>query len=157
MTELKKIINHHQRILNGDAWHGQSVMEILEGINESMAMEYLVGGVHSILEIVLHITCWIRFAGQSLDGIPMPDAEGPVMDWPKPVSDFPGYWKAAVKSFVEEQQNLIEKMLILDDSILKKTVPGRDYDFYYLLHGIVQHNLYHAGQIAFIKSALLKK
>jgi len=41
-----------------------------------------------------------------------------------------------------------------DDAKLQDTVPGRQYDFYYLFHGIVQHSLYHGGQIAMLKKAL---
>ena len=40
------------------------------------------------------------------------------------------------------------------DSRLKDIVPGRQYDFYFLFHGIVQHSLYHGGQIAMLKRAV---
>ena len=33
-------------------------------------------------------------------------------------------------------------------------VPGHDYSYYVMLHGIVQHDVYHAGQIALIKKLL---
>jgi hypothetical protein len=39
------------------------------------------------------------------------------------------------------------------DARLQHTVPGRDYDFYHLYHGIVQHSLYHGGQIALLKKS----
>ena len=39
------------------------------------------------------------------------------------------------------------------DERLQETVPGRKYDYYYLFHGIVQHSLYHGGQIALLKKA----
>ena len=35
-------------------------------------------------------------------------------------------------------------------------VPGKRYDFYHMLHGIAQHELYHAGQIAILKKALVR-
>jgi hypothetical protein len=33
------------------------------------------------------------------------------------------------------------------------TVPGRNHSFFVMLHGVVQHGLYHAGQIAMLKKA----
>jgi len=42
----------------------------------------------------------------------------------------------------------------LPDSRLYEVVPGKTgkhYTFYYMLHGVVQHELYHAGQIALLK------
>jgi len=41
----------------------------------------------------------------------------------------------------------------LSDHRLRETVPGKRYDFYHMLHGIAQHELYHAGQIAILKKA----
>jgi hypothetical protein len=42
------------------------------------------------------------------------------------------------------------------DSRLAEQVPGKTenyYNFYYMFSGIVQHELYHAGQIALLKKA----
>jgi hypothetical protein len=41
----------------------------------------------------------------------------------------------------------------MPDSRLTERVPGKDYDIYFMLHGAVQHALYHAGQIALLKKA----
>jgi uncharacterized damage-inducible protein DinB len=35
-------------------------------------------------------------------------------------------------------------------------VPGRNYTVYFLLQVIIQHNLYHAGQMSLLKTALKK-
>lgn len=32
MSELKRILNHYDGVLNGDAWHGDAVWRILETI-----------------------------------------------------------------------------------------------------------------------------
>ena len=34
---------------------------------------------------------------------------------------------------------------------LNESAGGAEYNFYFLLRGVVQHNLYHAGQIALLK------
>ena len=44
-----------------------------------------------------------------------------------------------------------------DDEFLEEIVPGREYDFYTMLHGILQHDLYHSGQISILKKSLLYK
>ena len=48
---------------------------------------------------------------------------------------------------------LVETVAGLTNSRLHDTVPGKRYDFYHLLHGVAQHELYHAGQIAILKKA----
>jgi hypothetical protein len=50
--------------------------------------------------------------------------------------------------------NLAQAIEGFDDAKLRAIVPGRQYDFYYLFHGIVQHSLYHGGQIAMLKKAI---
>ena len=60
---------------------------------------------------------------------------------------------ASVFATNEEMAQAIEGF---DDARLAETVPGRNYDFYQLLHGMTQHALYHGGQIALLKKAVQK-
>jgi hypothetical protein len=51
-------------------------------------------------------------------------------------------------------EELVAAVAVLPDSRLDEVVPGKQgahYTFYYMLHGVVQHELYHAGQIALLK------
>jgi hypothetical protein len=48
---------------------------------------------------------------------------------------------------------LVKTVAALPKSRLLDQVPGKKYDFYHMLHGIAQHELYHAGQIAILKKA----
>jgi hypothetical protein len=38
---------------------------------------------------------------------------------------------------------------------MDRKATGPDYSCYVVLHGVVQHDLYHAGQIVLLKKALL--
>jgi hypothetical protein len=51
-------------------------------------------------------------------------------------------------------EELRDRILLLDEDQLEQTVVGKKISVYSLLHGLVQHNLYHAGQIALLKRAL---
>jgi hypothetical protein len=51
---------------------------------------------------------------------------------------------------------LVEAVAAFSDSRLQERVPGKTesyHDFFYNIRGIVQHELYHAGQIALLKKA----
>ena len=52
--------------------------------------------------------------------------------------------------------DLVNTVAALSDARLCDRVPGKQYDFYHMLHGIAQHELYHAGQIAILKKAQSK-
>jgi hypothetical protein len=48
---------------------------------------------------------------------------------------------------------LVNTAAALPEARLRERVPGKKYDFYHMLHGVAQHELYHAGQIAILKKA----
>ena len=83
----------------------------------------------------------------------MPKIVGTAEDWPSVTDASPEAWNSAVKRLFEVKDQLAAAVEHFEDASLTKTVPGRTYDFYYLFHGIVQHSLYHAGQIAILKKA----
>jgi uncharacterized damage-inducible protein DinB len=59
---------------------------------------------------------------------------------------------------IDTHQQLLQAIAALDDSRLDQPIiPNASFSsssVYVTLHGGVQHNLYHAGQIAILKKAL---
>ena len=84
----------------------------------------------------------------------MPKLYGTEGDWPAVSDDSSAAWIAAQDRLFQNAERLAQAMERFDEAKLQDTVPGRQYDFYYLFHGIVQHSLYHGGQIAMLKKAL---
>ena len=81
----------------------------------------------------------------------MPRLVGSVKDW-SPVSDATeAQWTTAKDHLFLSAERLAQAIEGFGDARLLETVAGREYDFYYLFHGIVQHSLYHGGQIAILK------
>ena len=85
----------------------------------------------------------------------MPKLFGTERDWPAPTDDSAEGWFDAQDKLFEDAEKLAHAIEGFDEAKLTDTVPGRSYDFYYLFHGIVQHSLYHGGQIAILKKAIL--
>ena len=92
-----RILNHYDDVLNGDAWHGDPVWKILEGIPAETAAARPLGGTHTIWEIVSHMTFWEgvvtkRLAGEraglveELNFPPMPEATEE--NWHKTLDEF---------------------------------------------------------------------
>src|SRR5512146_1101611 len=55
-TEVNRLEEQLRRSLEGEAWHGPSVLELLAGVSAAQAASHPVAGAHSIWELVLHIT-----------------------------------------------------------------------------------------------------
>lgn len=152
MTEASRIADQLNRAFSGDAWHGDSLLEILEGISAAQAAARPIPEAHSILELVLHITAWDRTVLRRFDGtvLELDDEE----NFPKVQDSSDAAWQKALGELRRVHQALIDAVTVMPDKKLHEMVPGKEgahYNFYYMLHGVVQHEIYHAGQIALLK------
>jgi hypothetical protein len=154
-TECHRIADQLRRAFTGDPWHGDSLRKLLDGITVQQASSHPVASAHTIWELVLHIEIWTRAALESTHGVPMPQLYGTEKDWPAVTNTNVAAWDVAVGSLFITAEQLARAIEEFGDDRLQETVPGRQYDFYYLFHGIVQHSLYHGGQIALLKKALI--
>ena len=150
-TEATRIADQLRRAVEGEAWHGPSVLETLSGVDARTAAARPIGGAHSIWEILHHITAWTRAVLRRLNGqaVKLEGAD----DWPPVIDTSDAAWQSGIASFRAAQQDLLAKLNSISDDQLDRQVPGKEYSNYFLLHGVIQHHLYHAGQIAILKKA----
>jgi uncharacterized damage-inducible protein DinB len=159
MSEISRIIDELEREYDGDPWHGSPLVAILDGVGASQASAKPVANAHSIWELVLHVTAWKNEVRLRLSGAPAGDPkEG---DWPEVGEPSPERWHTALERLRRAQRDLLADVQSLPESKLfaptndprdRKTGAGVSY--YVLLHGAVQHDVYHAGQIALLKKGL---
>jgi hypothetical protein len=152
--ETFRIADQVRRAFGGDPWHGPALSELVEGISCELALARILVSAHSIWELVLHIDLWVTVACDATAGSPMPRLYGTEKDWPPVEDGSASAWARAREHLLESGERLARAIEGFDDERLKEIVPGRDYDFYYLFHGVVQHSLYHGGQIAMLKRAV---
>ena len=149
-SECLRIADQLRRAFAGDPWHGPPLSELLAGITAEQARVSPLPSGHTIWELVLHIEIYVTIAFEAVQGTPMPRLFGTEKDWP---GGEDGAWTSTTERMFQSADRLAHAIEQFPDARLQDTVPGRDYDFYYLFHGIVQHSLYHAGQIAMLKRA----
>ena len=155
-TERERISDQFRRAFEGEAWHGPSVLSLVEGVTAEQAAAHPVAGAHSIWELVLHIEAWERACKRRLQGdrAQLSTEE----DWALVSDHSEAAWEKAKQKMIETHADLIDAIGSLDESRLDKPIiddPTIPFSSTYVtLHGGVQHDLYHAGQIAIIKKAL---
>lgn len=156
MTETERIRDQFQRAFDGQAWHGPSVLSLLEGVTAEQAAAHAIPGAHSIWELTLHIAAWEDACRRRLEGDPaqLTDEE----NFP-PVSDTSeGAWESAKAKLIDVHRRLLDVIATTDDSRLDQPIMDSAAipfsSAYVTLHGGVQHSLYHAGQIAILKKAI---
>jgi uncharacterized damage-inducible protein DinB len=153
-AEAERIRNLLKSTYDGHPWHGSSLKSILSNITPQQANARVLSECHTIWELVLHITAWRNFAWNKLTGNSSFDINSPEQDWPLVNHIDTNSWLAAQQNLEQSQQSLVQELKSINDEKLYEVVSGRNYSFYVLLHGIIQHDLYHAGQISMLKKQL---
>lgn len=181
--DIDRILDQMERAFDGDAWHGPSVRESLRGVRAHYAAERLIPGAHSIWEIALHMEGWkkevIRRLEGHVAGMPEKGDWPEVTDqsdsaWQlarqrlaaaharllEAVQKFPA---PKLDENVRDDRPLAERLSVaqeaLDDADPFSPSPrnpalGTGLSFYNMLMGIVQHDVYHTGQIAVLKKRI---
>ena len=154
MTTASFLAPHIGRAFTGPAWHGESISELLADVTAKEAETRPFDDVHTIAELVGHIGAWTAVAEQRLASAVSP-SESEV--WPEIDTSTEKRWRAAVDACLEQHRSLMRAAAALDDGTLGDMVPGRSHDVKTMLHGIVEHDAYHGGQIAMLKKVLRRK
>ena len=156
-SEVERIRDQFRRAFEGEAWHGPSVLALLDGVTAQQAAAHPIQGAHSIWELTLHIAAWERACKRRLEGDPaqLTDEE----DW-EPIDDTSeAAWEQTKQQLIDNHRELMQAIPRLDESRLNEPIikdPNIPFSSVYVtLQGGVQHDLYHAGQIAIVKKALV--
>ena len=150
-SEASRIAEQLRRAFDGSAWHGPALFELLKDVDAVTAAAKPLPNVHSIWELALHIAAWDDAVRRRLGGMKL-QLTG-VENFPRVPRPTIAAWRNAIAHVRKIHEALVNTVAALPDSRLRDRVPGKRYNFYFMLHGVVQHELYHAGQIAILKKA----
>lgn len=153
MTTIERLVDQLRRSAEGDAWHGPSVREVLEGVTVEDASAHPIPGAHSIRELVLHMAAGNRLVLRRIDG----DGRQltPEEDWPAPPEATADVWRQEVASLLALNQQVREAVAAFPATRLDEPlVDHPPYSAFTQFIGLTQHDLYHAGQIVLLRRAL---
>jgi uncharacterized damage-inducible protein DinB len=159
VREVDRLRRALEATLDGDPWYGSSVSRMVDGVDPSQAAAHPVSGAHSIWELVLHMTAWVNEANRRLRGGSYGEPEEG--DWPGVPAPGGASWQSARSALAAAHSSLAATLTAMSDAELSAQVPGAQVDaagqpvtLYQTAVGILQHDAYHAGQIAILKKAL---
>ena len=146
--EVRRIAEMLHNTYSGAAWHGPSVREVLSQISPEQAFRE-TEKIHRICELVQHVTAWRIFALRRIAG----DADYEVSEqenWMKIKKQDGNAWNEILDRLHNSQQDLLRALDSMADEKLDDMVDKKGYTYYTLLHGLIQHDLYHLGEIALL-------
>jgi uncharacterized damage-inducible protein DinB len=154
MTEIERILDQLKRACEGNAWHGPAVKEVLAGVTAAQAHARPLRNAHSIWELVRHIAVWEDVGRRRLEGDRAQIEISSPEDWPPPSDTSEAAWEQAKAALDRGHEALVEAIARVQESRLDEPIFEGMSTVYVTLHGVIQHDLYHAGQIAMLKKAL---
>lgn len=155
--EMQYIARQITDAYEGDPWFGRNAKALLSEVNEQTAFEK-PNGQHSMVELVWHMVNWrefviSRFTKDSTKDITYFE----VNDWRALDHSDKALLQQGLQRLHQTQAELLEVIGNESDALLDKNVEERSYTFRKLLHGILQHDIYHLGQIAYLQKLLTGK
>lgn len=149
MRLTEGLLDQLNRAYGGEAWHGPALRNLLDGISEAHARQRPIRAGHSVIELIAHIGTWMDAVARRLGGNVVKSST--VEDWPD-VSNMS--WAKALEQLDRTQSRLCDAVARLGTEDLEKPVPGEKHSIYGEILGVLQHTVYHAGQIGILKKAL---
>jgi hypothetical protein len=157
MQETDRMADELERATEGEAWHGPAFKQSLAGVTATEAGARPIPGVHTIWEIVLHMTAWTDEVERRLrENVRPLSAEA---DWPTPQAGDESAWSEATTALTDAHRRLRQTIREFPPSRLDEHLAGQADEpaatsFYVMLHGLAQHDAYHTGQLAILRKAI---
>ncbi|HKD85284.1 MAG TPA: DinB family protein [Terriglobales bacterium] len=149
MSAIQRILNHYDDALSGEPWHGDAIWQVLDGISAHQAAARPIPDFHTIWEIVMHMTFWEGVATQRLAGRRAGLVEE--LNFPAMPALTEENWRRTLDEFRASNRAFREAFARLDPAKLDELTAAGKRTFYGEAHGILEHHIYHIGQIAMLK------
>ncbi len=145
MNRCEEVAAAYRAVTIKGAWYGPAVAELLERITPEAAIKVPAPGAHTIADLLQHLLLWNERIRKTDDSHPMPKWEAD-KEWAEPAIP----WSELLARWTQSRDLLEERMRKFPVGDLAKQTPGRDYPYEFMWNGIVQHTIWHSGQIALV-------
>ena len=158
---IENIIDQLEEIQQGKPWIGSTYQKKLNQVNEDEFFKRPIQDLHSVAEIISHLTLWRSEAILKIKtgkGSKTDDCEE---NWLNNEKLKLIGWNKIKSSYYNMQSDLIELLRSKTDDFLDQEYFDTDFKGYFtykwLLNGMLQHDAYHLGQIGIIIKYLKMK
>ena len=152
--ETQSIIKNLENTLNGQPWFGRAVFEILKEVDETKVFTKPYETEHSLIELLYHMITWAEFCLKQLQHAPankLKEVEN--NDWRR-INPDKHDWKKGISELKKIHKQIIAILKKKNDDFLFEIADERKFNNRFMLNGLIQHNIYHLGQVAYVKKLL---
>jgi uncharacterized damage-inducible protein DinB len=145
--QIERIIENLDTVFRGDAWHGPSIMEMINSLPSEKVAQKQSFSSQTISQHIFHLLAWRSFVIEKLNENIHYSLETDEQNWGSEEDIKPENFKNLVQNLKKKHEELIVRLEKYDDALLEVNVPGEYYNYYKLLNGLIQHDTYHLGMI----------
>ena len=138
------------QFMEGDPWVDETFGKKLRSVNEKNAFTRPLPHVHSVAEVISHLLEWRLSILSYLRGGPRTLRDSDPANWRTNMELSQIGWQSLLAAFNKSQEEIIDLLKIKDDRFLEQIALGEDHNLKYYLDGLLQHDMYHLGQIGLI-------
>ncbi len=151
--EIQSIIQRIENVNSGEPWFGRPVYTLLEEVDPKKVF-ISPNEQHSLAALLYHMITWADFTLKRIEKDKINDlAAAEELDWRK-IDPKKHSWKKGLAEFKAIHKKIIALLKKKEDPFLDEKVDYRNYNFRYLINGMIEHNIYHLGQIAYLHKML---
>ena len=157
MNTAEQLEQELQKVLSGEPWYGLPIYSILDQVTFESAYEKPASSAHNIAEIVLHMFSWTEEVMDRLNekpaGLPLSG------NWPEPGAPDEQKWQLWIADLKLVNVNLVKVIREFpedrwDEPIIDERGDEPVTTYKELIYGFIQHQIYHAGQIALLNQII---
>jgi uncharacterized damage-inducible protein DinB len=149
MRETERIAELLEQTFEGRAYYGTSVLGALKGVTAEIAARK-PENFNSIWEIVVHMTLELVYHRKVIEGTARKWVAGETT-WEGIGGQTESDWQQAIDELKAANRALVQAIKQLGDDVLEKDAIVVSGSYYRMLNGVMQHGIFHSGQILVLK------
>lgn len=150
--EKERLVSLFENLYDGYPWLGVNIKSTLKGITAQKASTRYLANCNSIWEIVNHLISWKINVLQRLRGEVITTPDNNYIEEITNTSE--EAWQATIIRLEEVHHEWLDYLKALDEADFDKTYPPNGMTYYEHIHGIIQHDAYHLGQIVLLAKGI---
>ncbi len=151
MNDVLRINKLFKKLYEGSPWIDLNIQNTLMAIPSTIAFKKVLPQWNSIWEIVNHLIEWRLNVLQRLQGEIIVSPDHNYFEAIEDGSELA--WKHTLRRFEESQLRWTEFLTNFKEEGFDTIYSGNGMNFYEHIHGIIQHDAYHLGQIVLLAKA----
>ncbi|HET8810325.1 MAG TPA: DinB family protein [Flavobacteriaceae bacterium] len=152
MKQTARISKLFNDLYDDSPWLGVNWLETLNNISAEQASKRIAEGRNTIWEITNHVIQWRLNVLRRVQGESIVSPDHNYILPVEAVSETD--WKNTLEELAVSQQKWLDFLKNFDENQFSKIYPNNQMTYYEHIHGILQHDSYHLGQVVLLAKML---